>query len=106
MKTLIFLFLCFNYKFILGQQIDTVLVNNSITAFQVISTIDTIMLNDYLKGNVLKMSLYSIETGDFLQEIRDTVDEFTSISGLYYFDINLDNYNDINIKYEFINGMK
>lgn len=106
LKILILLLLSISYEFISAQQIDTVLVNNSITPYKVVSTRDTIMLNKYLKENVLKMNLYSIETGDLMQEIKDTVDEYYSLTGIYYYDINLDDYKDINIRYEYMNGMK
>ena len=99
-KTLFILFLCFNYKFILGQQIDTVIVNNSVAPFKIVSTIDTIMLNKYLKGYVLKMTVYSLRNNNPIQVISDTNEVDYSIKNKSYFDINLDGYKDINVTYE------
>lgn len=101
MKIIIFIIICLNYIFTFGQQIDTVLVNASLKPYKFISTIDTFNVHKYLKGYILKVSIYSLEYNDFIQEIIDTADESFSITDISYCDINLDSYKDIKVGYDY-----
>jgi len=93
------LFVFPQFGIVKAQQVDTVLVHNTLTSYQVVSTIDTVKLNKYLKGYVLKLSISDLKTNNFIQEIKDTSDEYWELSGINYFDINLDDFKDIKVRF-------
>lgn len=82
-----------------AQHIDTVLVHNSLSEYIFLSTIDTIDLDNNIKEYVLKVSIRNLETNNYIQELIDTSRYDWDISGISYFDINLDDFIDLEIRY-------
>ena len=93
----IFAFIIFCYQYFYAQQIDTVIVNQSLPPFQITVSYDTINSEKYSEICRLKISIYSLGTNTLVQEINDTV--ACGFEGISYYDINLDNYKDIHLKY-------
>ena len=90
-------FIIFCCQYFYAQQIDTVIVNQSLPPFQITVSYDTINSEKYSEVCTLKISIYSLGTNTLVQEINDTVS--CGFEGISYYDINLDHYKDIHLKY-------